>query len=293
MFSAFFGNYLLNENIVTRKQLDKALAHQDRTRLKLGTLAIDAGYMTATEVEELHRIQITTDKRFGELAIDAGYMTESQLEALLDQQQPRHLLLAQSLVDMKAMTFKEYEKHLTDYKKKFELDDEALEHMSNCNAKELVDQLLDFEDDENGDFYKDYLSLFIKNQIRFINSHVHFDPATRITKASYDHLIRQAIHRGTTYFTAIAGGEKALMKFAGLYADEQFKVFGEYPIDAIGEYMNQNNGLFIVNKNDEGEDISMDLQTHVEEPTLKPYRPLYDIPIHCTCGEIHLILGLL
>lgn len=293
MFSAFFGNYLLEKKVVTQEQLREALKAMDKTRLKLGTMAIDEGFMTIPQVEEIHRSQMTNDSLFGELALEKGYLSEEQLEELLENQEPFHLLLAQTLMDMGVLSFKEFVDHLQDYKRQYELSDENIVQMCTCDTDALVSILLKMKNDEHGDFYRDYLSLFIKSLIRFINSHVQFGTPTHIQKRSYEHLISQTIHTDTTYFTAIAGNEKDLTAFASLYANEKFRAFGEYPIDAIGEYMNQNNGLFLVNLNNQGKSIRMDLQTHIEAPTLKPYRPLYDIPIKCTSGEIHLILGLL
>ena len=44
MITQFFGNYLLNEHLVTPNQLIEALQEKNNTRLKLGVLAINAGY---------------------------------------------------------------------------------------------------------------------------------------------------------------------------------------------------------------------------------------------------------
>ncbi len=291
MFSAFFGNYLLNKKAVTPKQLKEALALQDKIHVKLGTLAIGAGYMSIEEVEDVHSRQLTTDQRFGEIALEQNYLTASELDALLNNQQPRHMSLGQALVDLEVMSMLSFKRHLNNYKKNEALNDETIEHMCHCNAEALVDNFIAFDDTERNQFYKQYMTVFIKNMVRFINRNIHFGEPTPILKNSYDHLIYQNIHSETTYFTALAGDEKELTAFAGIYADEQFKCFGEYPIDAIGEYMNQTNGLFIVNQDDGGMPLRMDLHNHIDAPTLKPYKPLYDIPISCCNGRVHLILG--
>ena len=57
MFTQFFGNYLLNQRLVSPEQLTEALELQKTTRLKLGVLAINAGYMTAAQVDEVHNAQ--------------------------------------------------------------------------------------------------------------------------------------------------------------------------------------------------------------------------------------------
>ena len=52
MYAQFFGNYLLTRDIVTKEQLITAMQKKTSQHMKLGTLAIHAGYMTAGEVEE-------------------------------------------------------------------------------------------------------------------------------------------------------------------------------------------------------------------------------------------------
>jgi hypothetical protein len=45
MFAQYFGQFLLNRSIVTASELDQALSAQAETRVKLGVLAINKGYM--------------------------------------------------------------------------------------------------------------------------------------------------------------------------------------------------------------------------------------------------------
>ncbi len=78
----FFGNYLLEKDIITTEQLLDALQEQSKVHLKLGTLAIHEGYMTAGEVDNIIIMQTHQDKKFGELAIEEGYLTEEQVNAL-------------------------------------------------------------------------------------------------------------------------------------------------------------------------------------------------------------------
>ena len=72
MYAQFFGNYLLSRNILTTEQLIQAMHKKSSTQIKLGTLAIHAGYMTASEVDRVIILQTHQDKRFGELAISEG-----------------------------------------------------------------------------------------------------------------------------------------------------------------------------------------------------------------------------
>ncbi|MBE6901294.1 MAG: hypothetical protein E7478_02360, partial [Ruminococcaceae bacterium] len=65
MFTQLFGHFLLNNNIITAEQLRAALEVKNNTHAKLGAMAIDAGYMTANQVDMVHEEQKRVDKRIG------------------------------------------------------------------------------------------------------------------------------------------------------------------------------------------------------------------------------------
>ncbi len=79
MYTQFFGTYLLSKNYVNTEQLFDAMQKLSSQHMKLGTLAIHAGLMTASEVDSIVVEQTHQDKRFGELAIEMGYLTENQV----------------------------------------------------------------------------------------------------------------------------------------------------------------------------------------------------------------------
>ena len=83
MYTQFFGNYLLSRNYVTQEQLFDAMQKQASQRIRLGTLAISDGLMTAEEVDNVVIQQTHEDKKFGELAIELGYLSNTQVMELL------------------------------------------------------------------------------------------------------------------------------------------------------------------------------------------------------------------
>ena len=52
MYAQFFGNYLLSHGI-TKEQLMHAMQEANNEHPKLGTLAMHAGYMSASEVDRV------------------------------------------------------------------------------------------------------------------------------------------------------------------------------------------------------------------------------------------------
>lgn len=291
MFSAFFGHYLLEKKLVTPKQLSDVMEKQEQTRLRLGMLAVNAKYMTASQAEVVNELQATMDKRFGDIAIDKGYLTKEQLESLLGQQKSEHLILAQNLIDAKIMTMASFEKEIEKYKEEFGLDDKQLEGLKTNDVNLLVHAFLAFEDAEATAHYGDYVTLFIKNIVRFIDSNVRFDRVQKIDHIELDHIVRQSISGEQEIFTGIGASEETFLALAGNYADEKFDEMGEYPIDAVGEFLNLHNGLFTVNMSDGGVEMTLDIQSYVNEVILNPVSALYKIPIFTSIGEIDLLIG--
>ena len=73
MYTQFFGNYLLSKGYITKEQLFAAMKKKSNKHVKLGTLAIHSGLMTASEVDNVIIEQTHQDKKFGELTNDTNH----------------------------------------------------------------------------------------------------------------------------------------------------------------------------------------------------------------------------
>ena len=92
MYTQLFGHYLLNNGIINSDELHAALTALTRIKVKLGAAAIDAGYMTAAQVEEVHELQHTMDKRFGDIAVGRDILPKNRCRLFL--RHTRHLRYA-------------------------------------------------------------------------------------------------------------------------------------------------------------------------------------------------------
>ena len=63
MYAQFFGNYLLSKHIVTPEQLIQAIEEQHIRHIKVGLLAINAGLMTAEQVDKILLRQTEENKQ--------------------------------------------------------------------------------------------------------------------------------------------------------------------------------------------------------------------------------------
>lgn len=291
MFSAFFGHYLLNEGIVSARKLSSILERQDRVRLRLGVLAINDGFMTAAQVEKVHDIQAKRDRRFGEIAINEGLLQEAQLIHLLKQQQSEHLILAQALIDDGVLSLKAFEDYLESYKRSYDMTKEQYDALEEGNVSLVVKAFLAFES-EDQELYVDYVSLFLKNMIRFIDGHVSVDRIRKVEHVTMTHVLRQRlITDDGMYLTAFSGDESLLIQLAGAYIEEPLTEMGEETTDALGEFLNLHNGLFLVNQSDAGNEMEMTVQAYFEEMSVKSKHHLYIVPIYTSFGTLKLVIG--
>lgn len=79
MYTQFFGNFLLSKSAVPADKLVDALERQSSSYLKLGTLAIHAGLLNASQVDAIICRQTHEDKKFGEIAIEGGILQRNRL----------------------------------------------------------------------------------------------------------------------------------------------------------------------------------------------------------------------
>lgn len=252
MFTQFFGNYLLNEGLVTPEQLVEGLQEKKNTRMKLGVLAINAGYMTASQVERVHEMQSKMDKRIGDIAVELGYLTEDQLMELLKAQQPfGYLLLGQALVDRGYISNAQFEHAIKAYKEKYSLTDQEIAANEISKVDVLIQSHCDFSSTSHPSLYKEFVSLLMNDLVRFVGD--DFTPLAPVKELDTTGLLfsRQDVVGEFTTNTQIIASESAMIEFATRYAGEEITELNEYVEASAQDFINLNNGLFIVNVSNE------------------------------------------
>lgn len=259
MYTQFFGSYLLSKKIVSAENLKKALEKKDTTRVKLGVMAINAGYMTAKQVDEVHKKQATVDKRIGDIAIELGYLTAEQVDELLSMQKTGCLLLGQALVDMGCLTNEEFEQVLNAYKAENNLTDSDFTEENNQKAEEVISSFYSLKG-QYSKYCSEYVNILFKNIIRFIGD--DFTPLLDTQMSSSDFAVVQNITGEFSALTAITANDSAAVEFASRFAEEKLTDNDEYTKDVISEFLNLNNGLYTVNISDiSGKELGLTPQT--------------------------------
>lgn len=287
MFTQFFGNYLLNEKLVTPEQLVEGLQEKKNTRLKLGVLAINAGYMNASQVEKVHIEQKRVDKRFGDLAVELGFITEAQVDELLGAQKVGYLLLGQALVDKGYMDNAQFESAINAYKAKYSLTDDDLANGQESKTDALISSLCDFSSTADEELYTEFVSLLFNNLVRFIgDDFTPLEPVSVLNSSDNTYQTTQSITGPFTADTSIVADESALIAFASRYADEEFTELDEYVTASACDFINLHNGLFTVNVSNSKE-IELKLTPpYTEKGVQDSDKKLFVLPICYPFGTI-------
>lgn len=100
----FFGQYLLEKNIIKREELLEAVEFQKSKNMDFGECAFAKGYITDKDLANLKSAQKQVDMKFGEVAIKLNIMTPSQVEDVLTMQKNNNIFLGEALVEKGILT---------------------------------------------------------------------------------------------------------------------------------------------------------------------------------------------
>lgn len=112
----FFGQFLVEKNLVTREALLEAIDLQDRKNLKMGEMAISMGYVNQAEIERAHNAQMSKDMRLGDLLVEMGILTLNQLNDVITRQKNTHLYIGEALILIGALSSEKLQQYLDEFK---------------------------------------------------------------------------------------------------------------------------------------------------------------------------------
>lgn len=253
MFYLLFGKFLVDQNLLSSSVLNDIKQEIVSSRVRLGIIAEAEGLLTKAQADRIHHMQIANDMYFGDIAIKEGYLTEGQVSHLLSLQGNSYLKFVQALTDRNLFTLEEITVHLNNYQKLHGYTDSQLVDLKSGDLDRLLDVLIQM----NGPFYKELMSLTIRNLVRFIDNDIMIKSCKQVNEYSFTNMAVQELTGDHTLLLGFSGEESALLKIATTYAEEDFDCLDADSYDAICEFMNCINGLFASKVSEE--DISVDM----------------------------------
>ncbi len=294
MYAQFFGNYLLARNMVTAEQLLQAMQKKSSMQIKLGTLAIHAGYMTAGEVERVVILQTHQDKRFGELAIQEGYLTELQVAELLSKQKPDFLLLGQALVENGVFDREQLQNLILDYQSENDLETFEYSSETQETIRQMIEKFFVLAERPLSSQEISLFHLFLNSLIRFIGDDFTIVPPSICTEYPTNYCVSQKIQGRFCTHSYLDIPESCCIDFASRYVGENFTEFDEYVRASVEDFLNLYNGLFLVNmSNDYSLELTLEPPVTEEAETLLVFNEeTYLLPIVYPFGTIYFLLTL-
>ncbi len=108
----FFGQYLVEKQVVMAEQVREAIEYQERTNVSFQDLAVEMGMVIASEVLRAKKQQERDPLPIDETLVRMGYMTTFQREAVLNRLRARHVYLGQALVELGHVSHETIEENL-------------------------------------------------------------------------------------------------------------------------------------------------------------------------------------
>lgn len=262
MFTQYFGNFLFESNVITREQFMESLRQIPDKRAKLGILAIEAGFMNPSQVEEIHALQLHVDQKFGELAVEKDYLTEDQLGELLSKQSSPFSVFSQILCDAGYMTYSQLTEQMGRYREKCGMTLERFSQFQNDEIRPLIDHLLLHTvcDETRKLVISAYLEVFLKNIIRFISGNIMLGEMNTGDLMQGRWISCQKITGPFDMTVSLTAGEEDMLCLASAFSHQEFDAFDLVARDISGEFLNCNNGIFIANMIEHGLDLGLEPQ---------------------------------
>lgn len=98
-----FGQFLVNNDIVTDAMVFEALVLQQKRQDNVASIAIAKRFLTVKQVLTIFNVQTDSCLSFTDMAVSLGYLTANEVSELLLLQQQSRPMLGEILVEMGVM----------------------------------------------------------------------------------------------------------------------------------------------------------------------------------------------
>ena len=263
MFANVFGNYLVKKNIITEEEYLTIKMQFDRTRVKLGLIAVAEKLMTEEQADEVNRKQQLMDRKFGDIAVQLGYLTPAQVERLLSLQGNEYMVFCQCAVDKEILTLEQIEGALDYFKKENGFTFADLEAIKSGDVDRILPLYLP---EIPGGPYVDLLGLTFRCINRLASDDISIKRGYTTSNYRTGAVAMQQIDGDYNVLTAFSGDDKGILAIAEAFAKQFFEGVTINALDPVGEFINICNGLFVTEKSGEG----MNLHVHPAKLSADP-----------------------
>ena len=254
MFANIFGGYLVRKNIITEDEFLRIKMQLDKTRVKLGLIAVSERLITEEQADEINNKQAMMDRRFGDIAISLGYLTPVQVERLLALQGNQYMRFCQSAIDNEILTLEQIEGALDYFKKENGFTFADMESVKSGDVDRILPLFL--PDIPEGP-YKELMAVTFRCINRLASDDISLKRGYTTSNFQTGAVAMQEIVGEYKVTNAFSGDDKGILAIAEAFAKEFFEAVDINALDSVGEFVNISDGLFITAMSKEGMELNL------------------------------------
>ncbi len=223
----FFGQFLLERNIVKPNELIEAVECQRLRNLKFGQYALSRGYLTEADVQRVLAKQRHVDMLFGEIAVELNLLTQAEVEEILTIQENDHIFIGEALVEKGFLTEDVLERELTLF-----MEDQS---------KYVTGEIVIPEGVKNPEVVKDFVDLTQKMFLRMADINVKFGDVCISNKEPERNflLVKIPLSGGLKYeYATSLSRDISLLVTSGIIGEEIDGGSRELLVDGVKEFCN-------------------------------------------------------
>ncbi len=104
----------------------------------------------------------------------------------------------------------------------------------------------------------DYVHDFIDNAKHFIDTEIRIKDLVEFDTANVDCGVEQILQGDQIVYTGIFGDKEAILRLASVFGMEDFTEVDADSLDAVSEFLNLTNGLYVSARSDDGIELDLD-----------------------------------
>jgi len=255
MLNELFGKYLVDQGKLTKAQYQIVTEKQGAARVKLGLIAVEDKLLTKEQADELNKLQTQMDKRFGDLAVEKGYLTDEQVSALLKKQGNAYLQFIQTISESGFMSINDLDECLKAFISDTGYTKEELDALKSSDPAQYVPLFVDKDNKK----LQDIVAIILRNVTRFISTNYYIEKAVKADSYKFAGLAGQSVSGDDVYSIAFAdvADTKAITYMASAYSKKALSIDSAEVYDAISEFTNCVNGLYVSGEATETSNIEL------------------------------------
>lgn len=288
MLNELFGKYLVEKGKLSKAQYQIVSEKHENARVKLGLIAVEENLLTKEQADELNKLQSQMDKRFGDLAVEKGYLTDEQVSMLLKKQGNAYLQFVQTISESGFMTIPELDESLKQFTSESGYSTDELNALKSGDPAKIVPLFVDKDNKK----LQDILAIILRMVTRFISTGYYIDSAKKVSSFDFNSIAGQSVVGDDVYTIGFADSSNgnSFTHFASLYSGKTLTNGSAEAFDAIGEFSNCINGLFISSEAGENSNIDMVPPYLVKNGSMKG--DLYIVPLFVKGLSLSIVIAL-